>query len=72
MSEPSVSLKMQPWQTPNYASVQMPAGKRQDGFVELPKLHVRDLDVSVLSEMCDRWRADVFAKAGKDDPRGQM
>ncbi len=35
---------------------------------EAPKWHIGDVDAETLAEQCDRFRADIFAKAGKADP----
>lgn len=64
-----IKLKLRPFQVANYVSVESLPGLKQDGIVEAPTFHVRDLDVDALSELCDRFRADVFANAGKADPK---
>ena len=48
----------------------MPAGQRQDGFNPdaAPKWHVREVDAETLTEQCGKFRAEIFAKAGKSDP----
>lgn len=65
----TTSVKLQPWQTPNYVLAKMPPRPRQEGFIELPKWHVRELDADVLSNLCDQFRAEIFRKAGISDPR---
>lgn len=50
----------------------MPYGKRQDGLVVAPSWSIKDIDAEVLSEMCDQFRASVFQKAGKKDPRASQ
>lgn len=64
-----VKMKAQPWPTPNYVSLVQPVAARQDGWKDNPKLHVKDVDAEVLSQMCDEFRATVFKDAGKEDPQ---
>jgi hypothetical protein len=65
-----MKVELQPWITPNYVSAVMPPQQRQDGFNPdaAPKWHVKDLNVETLAEQCDKFRAEVFKLAGKDDP----
>ena len=35
-----------------------------------PTRRLSELDAGTLSELCDGFRRDAFAKAGLDDPRG--
>lgn len=62
-------IDVQPFMTPNFVITRMPTGKKQDGFQEAPKLPLADVDAATLSMLCDQFRSDVFAKAGKKDPR---
>jgi len=64
-----IKIKLQPFQTPNYVMAESKPGLKQDGLVECPKWHIRDVDEQTLSEMCDQFRRDVFAKAEKVDPK---
>lgn len=66
-----MDIKIQRMGTPNYVIAEIPAGRRQDGFTEAPKWHLRDVDAETLSILCDQFRADVFAKAGKPDPKAR-
>lgn len=63
-----VKLKLQPMGVPNYVIVQMLARPRQEGMVDPPKFHLRELDADVLAGLCDEFRRNVFAKAEKPDP----
>lgn len=60
-----------PWITPNFVRIQMPARPRQEGvnFKDSEGFRLEDVDVDTLSEMCDQFRADIFRKSGKKDPR---
>lgn len=66
-----IKLGLNPFQTPNYVSVKRPPRPRQDGWQESPTIPLRELDEQALSELCDAFRAEVFKKAGKQDPRQQ-
>jgi hypothetical protein len=65
-----MNVELQPWLTPNFVSIVMPIGKRQDGWKEALKFELKDLDEQILSDQCDKFRKEVFAKAGKIDPKG--
>ena len=52
-----MKIKTDPWQVPNFIRV-------GDNFA----VHIRDANEHDLAEQCDRFRADVFEKAGKQDP----
>jgi hypothetical protein len=64
-----IKQKLRPFMTPNFVSVEMPPRPRQEGLVEAPKFALAELDAETLSELCDEFRADVFRKANKTDPR---
>lgn len=63
-----VKLKLQPMSVPNFVIAMMLPRERQEGMVESPKFHLRELEPEVLSELCDEFRRNVFAKAEKKDP----
>lgn len=63
------NIELQPFITPNYVLVKMPARPRQEGFQENPKFALSELEESTLSELCDKFREEIFLKAGKEDPR---
>jgi len=42
---------------------------RQGGFHQHEPIPLADVPADVLSAMCDEFRAGVFSRAGKDDPR---
>lgn len=64
-----IEVKLRPWVTPNFVSAEMPTAAREDGFKESPKWHISELEEDQLSELCDQFRKDIFAKAGKIDPK---
>lgn len=65
MSGPTVTLKLKPWQTPNYATVEMPARPRQEGIKELPSVHVTELLPQELSDLAEQWLTELYAKANQ-------
>lgn len=69
MSEHKIQLA--PWTVPNFVIGAMPARPRQEGFNpdSVPKWALHELDADVLADQCDAFRAEVFRKAGKQDPR---
>jgi hypothetical protein len=67
----SIEKELQPFQVPNYVIEVPKVSKRQDGFQETPKHHLSELDGNVLDQLCERFREDVFKKAGKNDPRNE-
>jgi hypothetical protein len=54
--------------TPSYVRLKTPPGQRQDGFKEAPAIPLSELDAEVLDTLCNDFRAQVFLKAGKQDP----
>ena len=66
--EISQKIKLQPFRVPNFVLVKQEPGKREDGFKEGPKYALSELDEFALSMLCDKFREDVFKKAGKTDP----
>lgn len=61
----SVELKLKPWTTPNFAQIEQPPGKRQDGFKELPSISVKDLSPQALSDLAEQWCNELYRRAGK-------
>ena len=43
--------------------------KRENGFVENPKIAIEDLDVNAIDSLCEQFRKDVFKQANKIDPK---
>jgi hypothetical protein len=63
-----MKVTLQPWTTPNFVTTETPPSQRQNGFRESPKWHISEVDAETLAEQCDKFRAEVFRKAGKTDP----
>jgi len=64
-----MKIKLQPFTVPNYVIGQSDPKPRQDGFAESLKWSLSEVDEDALSALCDRFRHDVFTKAGKKDPK---
>ena len=64
----SIELKLKPFSTPNFVLVEEQPLSRQEGFQEGRKFSLSEIGAVELSELCDKFRMDVFTKAGKDDP----
>ena len=63
-----MTVELQPFGTPNYVIQKMAPRPKQDGIVECPKYHLRELDAETLAGLCDQFRREIFEKAGKSDP----
>jgi len=63
-----MNMEFNPWTTPNFMTIKMPPRPRQEGFQEGPKLALSEVDAETLSYQCDRFREEIFNKAGKTDP----
>jgi hypothetical protein len=64
----TLSVELQPFTVPNFVREKTRPRPRQDGFHETPCHALHELDQATLSQMCDEFRAGVFAKAMKKDP----
>ena len=63
-----MEIELHPFTTPNFVIQKVEPRPRQEGMIEAPKYHLRELDPATLSRLCDQFRRDVFEKAGKTDP----
>ena len=63
-----MQIELRPIQTPNFIIQKVAEQPRQAGFQEAPKYAIKDVDAETLSDLCDQFRKDMFAKAGKPDP----
>lgn len=62
-----MQVEVNAWQTPNYVTLKQPAGRDQQS----PSIPLSEIDADVLALLCDDFRAEVFKKAGKPDPRAE-
>ena len=54
------SVALEPWDTPDFVELVDP------GLVS--KWHLWELSAETLAKQCDRFRAEIFEKAGRQDP----
>jgi hypothetical protein len=68
-----IKVKIRPFDVPHGVDEEGVPGNRQDGFFKnkSPTRLLTELEPDVLSQLCDKFRKDVFAAAGKDDPHCQ-
>ena len=64
----NIELKLKPFSTPNFVLVEETPLSRQDGYREGRKFSLSEIGVVELSALCDKFRSEVFKKAGKVDP----
>lgn len=64
----TIETKLRPFTVPNFVTVVMPPGKREDGLKPVPSFSLRELSPETLAELCDEFRVAVFAQAMKKDP----
>jgi len=67
----SINVTLRGFSTPDCAIPESRPGVRQNGIVPIGSISLSDIEASVLSDLCDQYRAEVFKKAGKPDPRVQ-
>lgn len=63
-----MKVELQPWMTPNFVTALTNPRPGLEGMQETPKWHISNVDAETLAKQCDRFRASIFAKAGKADP----
>ena len=63
-----IELKLKPFTTPNFILVEEPPKSRHLGFQEGRKFSLTEIGALELSALCDKFRSDIFKKAGKTDP----
>lgn len=65
----TVTLPLCPWPAPSHATV-MPRKATRGALPAEPivVIPLEELDAEALSALCNRFRAEVFARAGKPDP----
>jgi hypothetical protein len=67
-NESPMKIDLLPFTIPNFVRMASKPGLRQEGFKESPAFPLADVPAEDLAALCDQFRADVFAKAGKPDP----
>lgn len=61
----TIGMKLKPWIPPNFAIMEQPPGRRQDGLKQLPCIAVADLPQDTIDGLVAEWLAALYAKAGK-------
>lgn len=64
-----LELQLRPFLVPNFVSAEMPHQQRQDGPSFSGGFPLSTVSAEKLSEMCDEFRAKIFEKSGKKDPK---
>lgn len=64
-----VKVKINNFEVPTHVRQESKVGLKQNGLVMSPSWELCELDLDTLSDLCDQFRKDVFAKANKIDPR---
>lgn len=59
----SLSLPIKPFDIPEFVLLDMPAGRKQDGLVGLPKIYLADLSDEALASLIEEFTAGVMALA---------
>lgn len=65
-----MTIKLKPFQTPNFVIAEATPRPRQEGFKSesAPTWPLKEVEAEDLAEMCDAFRAEIFRKAEKKDP----
>ncbi len=63
----TIEQNLKPWITPNFATVESPIGKRQDGFHPSAQdgIPIADLPDAAFKALVTEWLRSVYDKAGK-------
>lgn len=64
-----IEIELLPFSVPNFVIAKTEPKPCQEGFSEAPKFHLREVSETALSDLCDAFRASVFSKAEKFDPK---
>jgi hypothetical protein len=64
----SIEMKLKPWQVPNFANIEMPPGRKEDGVQALPSIPIKELSIEALNGLATGWLLDLYEKAGKPNP----
>lgn len=59
----SINLKLRPFEVPTHVTIEMPAGKRQDGVKPLPALALSDLSDEALQALIEEFAENVMKAA---------
>jgi hypothetical protein len=63
-----ISYKLKPFQTPSFATVELPPRPKQEGGHALPSIPLNELSDEALDSLVSQWREEVYRKAKKSIP----
>lgn len=61
-------IELVPIETPDYVIQKLAPGDRHTGIRIPSKFELHEIPAETLDELCNEFRAEIFRKAGKDDP----
>jgi hypothetical protein len=61
----TMNMKIVPLEVPDNVRIVRESGKRQDGFLPLATVPLRDLDIETLDELVNEFRFNLLEKADK-------
>ncbi len=61
----ATEVKLKPWLTPNFATIEMPPRPKQEGISALPSIPVKELSPQALADLAEQWLTELYEKAGK-------
>lgn len=68
-----IQIDLRPFKTPNYVFAKKQpkevGGFSRDGRIDELKWHLSEISEKTLSDLCDEFRAEIFKKAKKKDPK---
>ncbi len=56
------------WPPPNFASLDQPPRRREEGRVATAATHVKDLTPEALDALAGAWLEDLYFKTGRPSP----
>lgn len=56
------------WSPPNFASLDQPPRRREEGLVATAATHVKDLTPEALDALAGAWLEDLYFKTGRPSP----
>lgn len=59
-----MGIRLRPWTTPGFGHIES-----SPGVDAKPSIPLKDIPAEELDRLCNEFRAEVFRKAGKKDPR---
>lgn len=59
----TTTLKLKPFDVPEFVLLDMPAGRKQDGGTALPRIYLSDLDDAALEALISEFAESVMMMA---------